>query len=82
MYNELMEALGLAGKDESVITVITGEVLRFTVHLSLNPCAYPLFNVSEGSGDYYCSGNDLNNFTKIPEGGLQKMAEESGELLR
>ncbi len=31
-----MEALGLAGKDESVITVITGEVLRFTVHLSVN----------------------------------------------
>uniref|UniRef100_A0A8C1VSP8 Enoyl-CoA delta isomerase 2 n=1 Tax=Cyprinus carpio TaxID=7962 RepID=A0A8C1VSP8_CYPCA len=46
MYNELIEALDLAGKDSSVITVITG------------------------SGDYYCSGNDLNNFRKIPEGGL------------
>uniref|UniRef100_A0A671Q2H0 Enoyl-CoA delta isomerase 2, mitochondrial-like n=1 Tax=Sinocyclocheilus anshuiensis TaxID=1608454 RepID=A0A671Q2H0_9TELE len=58
MYNELIEALDLAGKDDSVITVITG------------------------SGDYYCSGNDLNNFTKIPEGGVEKLAKESGELLR
>ncbi|KAF4087804.1 hypothetical protein AMELA_G00075380 [Ameiurus melas] len=58
MYNELMEALDLAGKNDSVITVLTG------------------------SGDYYCSGNDLNNFTKIPEGGVEKMAKDSGELLR
>uniref|UniRef100_A0A672QVF4 Enoyl-CoA delta isomerase 2, mitochondrial-like n=1 Tax=Sinocyclocheilus grahami TaxID=75366 RepID=A0A672QVF4_SINGR len=58
MYNELIEALDLAGKDDSVITVITG------------------------SGDYYCSGNDLNNFAKIPEGGVEKLAKESGELLR
>ncbi|KAL1006778.1 hypothetical protein UPYG_G00076980 [Umbra pygmaea] len=43
MYNELITALEQAGKDESVITVITG------------------------SGDFYCSGNDLTNFTKIPE---------------
>ncbi|XP_030624597.1 enoyl-CoA delta isomerase 2 isoform X1 [Chanos chanos] len=58
MYNELIEALELAGKDDSVITVITG------------------------NGDYYCSGNDLNNFTKIPEGGIEKMAKDAGELLR
>lgn len=58
MYNELIEALDLAGKDDSVITVMTG------------------------NGDYYCSGNDLNNFTKIPEGGLEEMAKQSGELLR
>jgi len=30
MYNELIEALDLAGKDDSVITVMTGEVLCFT----------------------------------------------------
>eukprot|EP00067_Danio_rerio_P000593 NP_001002645.2 enoyl-CoA delta isomerase 2, mitochondrial [Danio rerio] len=58
MYNELIEALELAGKDDSVITVMTG------------------------NGDYYCSGNDLNNFTKIPEGGVEKMAKDAGELLR
>ncbi|XP_046702095.1 enoyl-CoA delta isomerase 2, mitochondrial [Silurus meridionalis] len=58
MYNELMEALDFAGKNDSVITVFTG------------------------SGDFYCSGNDLNNFTKIPEGGVEKMAKDAGELLR
>ncbi|KAI4880137.1 hypothetical protein NFI96_020829 [Prochilodus magdalenae] len=57
MYNELIEALDLAGKDDSVITVLTG------------------------SGDYYCSGNDLNNFTKIPEDGVHKMAKDAGVLL-
>ncbi|KAG9348108.1 hypothetical protein JZ751_004137 [Albula glossodonta] len=57
MYNEIIKALELAGKDDSVITVLTG------------------------SGDFYCSGNDLNNFTKIPEGGIEKMAKDSGELL-
>ncbi|XP_060778485.1 enoyl-CoA delta isomerase 2, mitochondrial isoform X3 [Neoarius graeffei] len=58
MYNDLMDALDLAGKNDSVITVLTG------------------------SGDYYCSGNDLNNFTKIPEEGIEQLAKDSGELLR
>lgn len=58
MYNELTEALELAGKDDSVITVMTG------------------------SGDYYCSGNDLNNFTNLPAGGVEALAKQSGEVLR
>ncbi|XP_055737214.1 enoyl-CoA delta isomerase 2-like [Salvelinus fontinalis] len=58
MYNEIIKALEESGKDDSVITVITG------------------------SGDFYCSGNDLTNFTKIPEGGMQQMAKDAGELLR
>ncbi|XP_029482620.1 enoyl-CoA delta isomerase 2 isoform X1 [Oncorhynchus nerka] len=58
MYNEIIKALEESGKDDSVITVITG------------------------SGDFYCSGNDLTNFTKIPEGGMQQMAKDGGELLR
>lgn len=58
MYDELMEALDLAGKDKSVITVLTG------------------------NGDYYCSGNDLNNFTNIPVGGAEKLAKDSGDLLK
>uniref|UniRef100_A0A8C8FNJ7 ACB domain-containing protein n=1 Tax=Oncorhynchus tshawytscha TaxID=74940 RepID=A0A8C8FNJ7_ONCTS len=51
MYNEVIKALEQAGKDDSVITVITG------------------------SGDFYCSGNDLTNFTKIPEGTFFLMLE-------
>eukprot|EP00118_Oscarella_pearsei_P001575 m.7802 g.7802 ORF g.7802 m.7802 type:complete len:384 (+) comp19665_c0_seq2:13-1164(+) len=34
------------------------------------------------NGDYYSSGNDLNNFAQIPPEGVQKMAEEGGEILR
>ncbi|XP_038132026.1 enoyl-CoA delta isomerase 2, mitochondrial [Cyprinodon tularosa] len=40
------------------------------------------FAVFTGAGDFYCSGNDLSNFTKIPEGGVQEMARQGGELLR
>ncbi|KAB5587180.1 hypothetical protein PHYPO_G00009950 [Pangasianodon hypophthalmus] len=58
MYREIVEALDLAGKDDSIITVMTG------------------------SGDYYCSGNDLNNFSKTLERGVEKTAEELKELLR
>ncbi|XP_026800633.3 enoyl-CoA delta isomerase 2 [Pangasianodon hypophthalmus] len=58
MYREIVEALDLAGKDDSIITVMTG------------------------SGDYYCSGNDLNNFSKALECGVEKTAEELKELLR
>lgn len=35
-----------------------------------------------GAGDFYCSGNDLTNFTKIPEEGVEAMAKSGAELLR
>ncbi|XP_055964510.1 enoyl-CoA delta isomerase 2 isoform X2 [Sorex fumeus] len=38
--------------------------------------------VLTGSGDYYCSGNDLSNFTDIPPGGLEEKAKNSAVLLR
>ncbi|XP_056155473.1 enoyl-CoA delta isomerase 2, mitochondrial [Lampris incognitus] len=41
-----------------------------------------VLTVITGAGDFYCSGNDLTNFTKIPEGGIQQMARDGGELLR
>lgn len=40
------------------------------------------FAVFTGAGDFYCSGNDLSNFTQIPEGGVQEKARQGGELLR
>ncbi|XP_077411202.1 enoyl-CoA delta isomerase 2 isoform X1 [Vanacampus margaritifer] len=41
-----------------------------------------VITVFTGAGDFYCSGNDLSNFTKIPEGGVEQMAKDGGELLR
>ncbi|KAM7369536.1 hypothetical protein PAMP_010853 [Pampus punctatissimus] len=41
-----------------------------------------IITVFTGAGDFYCSGNDLTNFTKIPEGGVEQMAKQGGELLR
>ena len=38
--------------------------------------------VLTGAGDYYCSGNDLSNFTQIPPEGPQKMAADAKETLR
>ncbi|XP_008400378.1 enoyl-CoA delta isomerase 2 isoform X1 [Poecilia reticulata] len=40
------------------------------------------FAVFTGAGDFYCSGNDLSTFTKVPEGGVQEMARQGAELLR
>ena len=38
--------------------------------------------VTTGTGDYYCSGNDLSNFTNIPEEGPEKLAKEGRIRLR
>ena len=35
-----------------------------------------------GSGDYYCSGNDLSNFLNIPPEGPEQLATDSSILLR
>ncbi|XP_008940947.1 PREDICTED: enoyl-CoA delta isomerase 2, mitochondrial [Merops nubicus] len=38
--------------------------------------------VITGNGDYYSSGNDLNNFTNIQPGDMEKMAKDGAVLLR
>ncbi|XP_049730956.1 enoyl-CoA delta isomerase 2 isoform X1 [Elephas maximus indicus] len=58
MYQDIVLALEAAGKDDSTITVLTG------------------------NGDYYCSGNDLNNFTDIPPGVIEEQAKNNAILLR
>lgn len=34
-----------------------------------------------GAGDYYCSGNDLTNFTSA-SGGMEEAANKGAEVLR
>ncbi|XP_069112207.1 enoyl-CoA delta isomerase 2-like [Argopecten irradians] len=34
-----------------------------------------------GSGDYYCSGNDLGNFMNVPPDGIADMAKNGGVIL-
>ncbi|XP_061447081.1 enoyl-CoA delta isomerase 2 isoform X3 [Rhineura floridana] len=58
MYSEIIEALEEAAKDDSVITVLTG------------------------NGDYYSSGNDLNNFVNLPAGGLEEIVENAAKQLK
>uniref|UniRef100_A0A8C3WE97 Enoyl-CoA delta isomerase 2 n=1 Tax=Catagonus wagneri TaxID=51154 RepID=A0A8C3WE97_9CETA len=38
--------------------------------------------VLTGSGDYYCSGNDLSNFKDVPSGRPEESAQRSAVLLR
>ena len=37
--------------------------------------------VLTGEGKYYCSGNDLSNFTQIPPEGPEKLAAEAKDIL-
>ena len=38
--------------------------------------------VTTGTGDYYCSGTDLSNFSGIPAEGPEKLAEEGMNTLQ
>ncbi|XP_072014091.1 enoyl-CoA delta isomerase 2-like [Amphiura filiformis] len=37
--------------------------------------------VLTGTGDYYCSGNDLNNFMNVDPSNMKQMAKEGGVIL-
>ncbi|KAM4689090.1 enoyl-CoA delta isomerase 2-like [Discoglossus pictus] len=58
MYNEIMQALDEAGRDESIFTVITG------------------------TGGYFSSGTDLNNFINAFNETNEEVVKESVTLIR
>ncbi|UYV75948.1 ECI2 [Cordylochernes scorpioides] len=48
-----------------------------------NNCSQARLCATPGTGDYYCSGNDLSNFIKGAQGGdIPTMAAQSGKLLQ
>jgi peroxisomal 3,2-trans-enoyl-CoA isomerase len=39
------------------------------------------FCLISGSGDYYCSGNDLSNFANVSPDSMADMAKQGGDIL-
>uniref|UniRef100_A0A667YVG0 Enoyl-CoA delta isomerase 2 n=1 Tax=Myripristis murdjan TaxID=586833 RepID=A0A667YVG0_9TELE len=66
-------------KYNAITTEMYSEIIRALEQAAKDQSVLTVFT---GAGDYYCSGNDLTNFTRIPEGGIQQMARDGGELLR
>jgi len=71
--------LNRPAKKNAITTEMYREIIRALDQAAKDDSVVTVFT---GAGDFYCSGNDLTNFTKIPEGGMQQMAKDGGELLR
>lgn len=71
--------LNRPAKKNAITTEMYNEIIAALEQASKDDSVLTVFT---GAGDFYCSGNDLSNFTKIPEGGVELMAKQGGELLR
>ncbi|XP_067433880.1 enoyl-CoA delta isomerase 2, mitochondrial isoform X1 [Thunnus thynnus] len=71
--------LNRPAKKNAITTEMYNEIIAALEQAAKDDSVITVFT---GAGDFYCSGNDLTNFTKIPEGGVQQMANQGGELLR
>uniref|UniRef100_A0A3Q2XW69 Enoyl-CoA delta isomerase 2 n=1 Tax=Hippocampus comes TaxID=109280 RepID=A0A3Q2XW69_HIPCM len=71
--------LNRPAKKNAITTQMYEEIIEALQHAARDHSVVTVFT---GAGDFYCSGNDLSNFTKIPEGGAEQMAKAGGELLR
>ncbi|KAM9774475.1 enoyl-CoA delta isomerase 2, mitochondrial [Syngnathus typhle] len=71
--------LNRPAKKNAITTQMYEEIIEALQQAAQDSSVVTVFT---GAGDFYCSGNDLSNFTKIPEGGLEQMAKAGGELLR
>ncbi|XP_047205603.1 enoyl-CoA delta isomerase 2, mitochondrial [Girardinichthys multiradiatus] len=71
--------LNRAAKKNAITPEMYNEIIAALEQAAKDDSKLAVFT---GAGDFYCSGNDLSNFTKIPEGGVQEMARQGAELLR
>ncbi|XP_072235032.1 enoyl-CoA delta isomerase 2 isoform X3 [Leuresthes tenuis] len=71
--------LNRPAKKNAITTEMYNEIIAALEQAAKDDSVITVFT---GAGDFYCSGNDLTNFTKIPEGGVEAMAKSGGELLR
>ncbi|KAM4533932.1 enoyl-CoA delta isomerase 2 isoform 2-T2 [Odontesthes bonariensis] len=71
--------LNRPAKKNAITTEMYNEIIAALEQAAKDDSVITVFT---GAGDFYCSGNDLTNFTKIPDGGVEAMAKSGGELLR
>lgn len=71
--------LNRPSKKNAITTEMYSEIIAAMNQAAKDDSVLTVFT---GAGDFYCSGNDLSNFTKVPEGGVEEMAKRAGELLR
>nr|XP_046228032.1 enoyl-CoA delta isomerase 2, mitochondrial isoform X2 [Scatophagus argus] len=71
--------LNRPSKKNAITTEMYNEIIAALEQAAKDDSVITVFT---GAGDFYCSGNDLTNFTKIPEGGVEAMARSGGDLLR
>ncbi|XP_037549956.1 enoyl-CoA delta isomerase 2, mitochondrial [Nematolebias whitei] len=71
--------LNRPAKKNAITTEMYNEIIAALEQAAKDDSVLTVFT---GAGDYYCSGNDLTNFTKIPEGGVEAMAQRGADLLR
>ncbi|XP_070708933.1 enoyl-CoA delta isomerase 2 [Pempheris klunzingeri] len=71
--------LNRPSKKNAITTEMYNEIMAALEQAAKDDSVITVFT---GAGDFYCSGNDLTNFTKIPEGGVEAMARSGGDLLR
>lgn len=71
--------LNRPAKKNAITTEMYNEIIAALDQAAKDDSVLTVFT---GAGDFYCSGNDLTNFTKIPEGGVEDMAKRGGDLLR
>ncbi|XP_058479879.1 enoyl-CoA delta isomerase 2, mitochondrial [Solea solea] len=70
--------LNRPGKKNAITTQMYSEIIAALEQAAKDDS---VITVLTGAGDFYCSGNDLNNF-QLKDKGVEEMARDGAELLR